>query len=76
MATWEEELRQAVTEYNLLETEWEANEEESALLSLDRHPKRHKYLTLRNVYLMEAMTKLKERVKSVRHNLEWDKRTR
>jgi len=73
MATWEEELKQVEEDIELLDAELEANKEE--LLKNPALSRRRHFLLLRNKHIEKALVKLRERQASVKHNIEWDKRT-
>lgn len=72
MKTWEEEEKAANEERSLLVAEIESNEEEFEGLP---YRARAHYLELRNEYLKKKLPLLDERLKTIKHNIEWERRT-
>jgi hypothetical protein len=72
MKTWEEEEKAASEERSLLVAEIESNEEE--FQGLPYRARAH-YLELRNAHLKKQLHILDERLKTIKHNVEWERRT-
>jgi hypothetical protein len=77
MATHEEDLKQINSDIKLIEAEIASNEEEVDRINpIEGTLKRETYLRLRNKYLQEKLSKLKDQKKRKIEVIDWERRTR
>jgi hypothetical protein len=75
MSTHEEDLKAIVADIELLEAEVASNNEELYRIPFEGYTARRSYLHLRNIYVEERLSKLREKRTSKLEVIEWEKRT-